>query len=72
MWIFIISMAAIVYGGVLYFGYRSEKKLWNQGYCLECGGEWVNFDTDSQGGRGYKCGCPKNHTIWITWKRIDN
>ena len=43
-----------------------EKKEWNNGKCTNCGTEWKNFDTDSQGGRGYSC--PKcDKTIWISY-----
>ncbi len=42
-----------------------EKKDWNNGYCT-CGESWHYFDTDSQGGRGYKCNkCHKY--IWISY-----
>ncbi len=32
-----------------------EKKNFNRGICPICNGKLHNFDTDSQGGRGYIC-----------------
>jgi hypothetical protein len=52
------------------WGYRSEKKLWNNGWCPDCNNIWRPFDMDSQGGRGYKCDCRHKH-IWISWPGID-
>ncbi len=46
---------------------KSEAKGWNDGHCKECGTEWENFDTDSQGGRGYKCQCEKRHSFWASY-----
>jgi len=42
----------------------NEKKNWNNGICSETQKPWVQFDTDSQGGRGYKSG---EYTIWISY-----
>ena len=44
---------------------RSEAKQWNKGKCVVCQGDWECFDTDSQGGRGYKCGCERRS--WISF-----
>lgn len=46
-----------------------EKREWNGGTCPKCGKLWERFDTDSQGGRGYKCPCPQN--IWISYPGVD-
>ena len=46
---------------------NNEAKSWNNGVCEECNTPWKNFDTDSQGGRGYKCGCGEFHTTWISY-----
>jgi len=47
-----------------------EKKIWNKGFCQKCQTKWKYFDTDSIGGRGYKCEtCGK--AIWITYRTID-
>lgn len=46
-------------------GYDMDKRFYNNGYC-KCGGEWVYFDMDSGGGRGYKCPKCKEH-IWISY-----
>jgi len=43
----------MVIGGI--WARECEKKEWNGGRCPRCGRPWVNFDMDSQGGRGYVC-----------------
>lgn len=58
----IVIMAAPVWG------WLSERKRWNEGVCPETGEGWEYFDTDSQGGRGYKSG---DYTVWISWPGID-
>jgi len=66
----IIVLAIMVCGG--FWGYFSEKKRWNGGICARCGTPWKSFGMDSQGGRGYNCGCPKfQNGIWISWPGID-
>jgi len=57
--LFIISSACLI-------GRFLEAKDWNHGRCKECNDSWDRFDTDSQGGRGYKCGC--GNMIWISYK----
>ena len=47
---------------------RREKKDWNNGVCAESGLPWLHFDTDSQGGRGYKDG--QGNYIWVSY-RVD-
>ena len=47
--------------------YLNEKKKYNNGKC-KCGGNWRYFDTDSQGGEGYKCDKCKD-VMWISWYR---
>lgn len=47
----------------------NERKHWNRGVCRKCAGRWLYFDTDSQGGRGYKC--EGGHTVWISYPWID-
>lgn len=44
---------------------RTEKKNWNNGRCPICGKPWIHFDTDSQGGRMYRCG--NRHYCTITY-----
>jgi hypothetical protein len=50
-------------------GYVSEKRLWNNGICKYNDEPWAYFDTDSQGGRGYKAG---EFTCWVSYPGIDN
>ena len=51
------------------YGSISERRKYNNGICKETGKPWEYFDTDSQGGRGYKS---ENYTIWISYPGIDN
>ena len=46
------------------YGWWSELREWNGGYCRDNGLRWVRFDTDSQGGRGYKAG---DRYFWASW-----
>ena len=63
-----LLIVLFVLGGVLW-AISKEKQSWNNGICGKCGKKWIYFDTDSQGGRGYK---DKNdHTIWISYPKID-
>ena len=52
--------------GIIYTR-RNEKKKWNKGRCPICGKPWIHFDTDSQGGRMYRCenwhGCEVTYKI---------
>lgn len=41
-----------------------EKKSWNGGICATTGEPWEQFDTNSQGGRGY---VSKGHYTWISY-----
>ena len=40
---------------LFFLGPALERHQWNGGKCREHGRYWIYFDTDSQGGRGYKC-----------------
>jgi hypothetical protein len=51
-------------------GYLSDRRYWNNGRC-ECGGQWIYFDSDSQGGLGHKCSHCKA-TLWTSWIRKKN
>lgn len=42
----------------------NERKRWNNGICKENGLHWEYFDTDSQGGKGYKAG---DVYTWFSW-----
>jgi len=57
--------AVAVFVGLMVWARAGEKKLWNNGTNALNGREWVCFDVDSQGGRGYKDGA--GSTIWITY-----
>jgi len=56
---------SIVGSCIWFFGKCWELKDWNNGFCGKCGEKWENFDTDSQGGRGYTC--LDNHYIWCSY-----
>lgn len=65
----IMLIVLMLVGAVL--ARRSEKNKWNGGVCAECGTQWNQFDTDSQGGRMYKCKCKASHHCDISY-RVDN
>ena len=52
--VFCIAVVVFLVFGMIY-GRYSEKKDWNKGICPQCGKPWIRFDTDSQGGRMYRC-----------------
>ena len=39
------------------------------GICPHCNNKLRNFDTDSQGGRGYKCNC--GYYTWVSYNCVD-
>lgn len=49
------------------YGSISERREWNGGVCRQTGMPWEYFDTDSQGGRGYKSG---DNVVWVSWPGI--
>jgi hypothetical protein len=68
--IFLVGFVVVwaVFG--YFFGYRPEKKRFNNGICLCCGGKLSCFDMDSQGGRLYDCdGC--EYWTSVSYPRID-
>lgn len=58
-----IGFIALMVAGAIW-AYNREKRIWNNGLCARYHEPWVQFDTDSQGGRGYKC---RDIHIWISW-----
>lgn len=68
----IIAIVLLIFVGC---GYFPEKIKWNNGYCPHCGSRWKQFDTDSQGGRGYmcsnRCAATASTSIWISYPFID-
>ena len=62
---FILVVVLIILIFAISIGFIIDKIEWNKGKC-KCGSDWVYFDTDSQGGRGYQCKkCGK--FIWISY-----
>jgi len=59
-----ICTIVLLVGGIA-FGWLWENRRWNNGTCRECGQPWGYFDTDSQGGRGYKCA--GGHCEWMSY-----
>lgn len=59
----IVVVCVLVAGS--FAGWYWNTIEWNKGFCSKCNDSWEYFDTDSQGGRGYKCGCGRH--IWISW-----
>ena len=67
-----ILLSAIVVVAFLCLGLAMrtlDALTWNNGICKENGLPWEYFDSDSQGGRGYKAG---GHTCWISWPGVDD
>jgi hypothetical protein len=62
----LIMLSLIIIITILF--YIHQKFLWNGGICKDTGKPWELFDTDSQGGRGYKS---ENHWIWISYPFVD-
>jgi hypothetical protein len=62
-----IGVWFLVFFGGGWWARSSEKKRWNNGVCSVNGIPWEHFDTDSQGGRGYKA---DEHYMWASY-RID-
>lgn len=56
-------LTLMLYGSV--WAYRTDKKKWNNGICIQSGQPWKCFDMDSQGGRGYDDG--RGNSIWISY-----
>lgn len=65
--VLIIAIGIVVYIVCIMLARGSEKRDWNNGICKICGTKWVYFDSDSQGGRGYHCGCSNRHYTWISY-----
>lgn len=73
--LYIAGIGIVIMIIIFVWAFDSEKRQWNNGVCPHCHSTWKRFDTDSQGGRGYKCACPRRRYIWISWpvdKRIAN
>lgn len=69
-------MIEVLYGIVLaliltFFIVWSERKKFNNGICSKCNTQWIYVETDSQGGRWYRCNCEANNIIWITFPGAD-
>lgn len=64
MYIAIIVLGLMITGG--FIARHFEKKNFNNGVCLECGGTFKHFDTDSGGGRGYSC-MECHNTVWVSY-----
>lgn len=74
MWNFIMDYGLLLFGGsvaALGLGFTaaviySEAYEWNKGRCLRHGREWIRFDYDNSGRRGYKCS-DTEHGFCVTW-----
>ena len=54
------------FGGILvYYGFKRENYIWNNGICRESDKPWKFYTEDSQGGRGYTDG--EGHYCWISY-----
>ena len=53
---FLLSLVVfVVMAGISWLASLAEARDWNGGTCRTHGTPWACFDTDSQGGRMYKC-----------------
>ena len=67
-WIIAIILAIAIVFGITRIARYFEAKSFNNGICPLCNSKLRNFDTDSQGGRGYACtgkGC--EYTTWCSY-----
>ena len=66
----IVIVSSILLLAFSSLGVKWERKGFNNGICPHCNTPLRNFDTDSQGGRGYTCDkC--DYTTWVSYNRID-
>ena len=57
---------------LLLLGTYLERKDWNGGICKASGKPWKQFDTNSQGGRGYTDGeLDSENYCWISYPWAD-
>ena len=50
---------------LLVFAWIGDYRAWNYGTCRKCRTQWRYFDTDSHGGKGYKC--DGGHVTWVSY-----
>lgn len=67
-----LTVWALVLIAAVLLGTLCERRAWNGGRCGRHGSRWEYFDTDSQGGRGYKCRNPPDDCcVWISYPWVD-
>lgn len=71
-----ISGLLAIFIGVCCFARWSEMRCWNGGRCRGHNERWKYFDTDSQGGRGYKfrrdpLSGPRC-VAWMSWPGVES
>ncbi len=66
-WLLAVSVLGLAFlGAGTWWAWLNDITKWNQGRCFKCARPLENFDTDSQGGRGYVCrAC--NRYLWISY-----
>lgn len=65
-----VAFVIIIFMGLIGTAIMLEKADYNNGICPHCGTDLRNYDTDSQGGRGYVCdNC--NYEAWISYNIVD-
>lgn len=63
-----IIIAVLVWLGAIPVFVFQERKAWNNGICRRCGGKLYHADTDSQGGKMWRCEkC--GGVLWTSWIR---
>ena len=68
--ILIAGIASVMGVGFFVSEILGEKKEYNDGICPKCGNKLSFFNTDSYGGRGYRCpDC--QYYVWVTHRWVD-
>jgi len=65
----VMTVFLSIFISIFCIGYFTEKYEYNNGICRKNGLPWEYFDSDNQGGRGYKSG---NEYCWISYPFIDS
>ncbi|MEM6625018.1 MAG: hypothetical protein AAF674_22605 [Pseudomonadota bacterium] len=64
----VIPISVLILVCLMLWARHCEARAWNGGIDAKTGERWRYFDTDSQGGRGYRSSA---RTIWISYS-VDN
>jgi hypothetical protein len=70
-----LVVLVIVVALVVWFYTREtnkERKIWNGGSCIRCGGPWkiIRTETDSESNTNYLCGCKCRVGTWFMFLKL--